>query len=116
MKQDVELDQQLAGFSMDKYFCDFVLPNQFNFQQYLCRDARFQGYIQLSLGDDTLQYFQKVLMRSKVFEVDCLCQRIMFLLYDMICQSSAKNASTPEIELFFDGTKKEDNEITTLFI
>ena len=45
IKRDVELDQRLAGFCMNKYFTDFVLPNKNNFQQYLCKDIRFQGYV-----------------------------------------------------------------------
>ena len=101
IQTSVQLEQQLAGFCMNKYFTEFVLPDYNNFQQYLCKDTRFQGYVQLSMGTDSLKYYQKLLSGSSVIEVDTLCQNIIFLLYDMLCQSCAKSASIPEFELCF---------------
>ena len=64
IQRDVELEQRLAGFCINKCFTDFVLPNQNNFQQYLCKDIRFQGYVQLSLGNDSLQFFKTILINQ----------------------------------------------------
>ena len=100
IQSDVELEQRLAGFCMNKCFTDFVLPYRNNFQKYLCEDVRFQGYVQLSLENTSLEYFQKLMMDSKVLEVDDLCQSIILLLYDILCQSCAKTASIPEFELY----------------
>ena len=55
--------QKLSRFDTNTYFQEYVLPYKYNYQQYLCKEPRFQGYIQLSIGKEREIYFKIMLYK-----------------------------------------------------
>ena len=55
---------QISGINMNSYFIKYVLPNKWNYQQYLCKDSRFVGCLGLSIGTSHQQFFVTLLKRK----------------------------------------------------
>ena len=111
------LSQKLSGFDMNSYFKKYVLPYKYNYQQYLCKIPRFQGYIQLSVGKERQRYFEILLDQENIKRTTTLCQNIVFFLYEVLCKSTNENNSTSDFEYNFLKIiqQKENNEIIKLY-
>lgn len=54
----------LAGFTMWPYFKEYVFTQHCNYQQLLCRDLRFIGYLQLAIGTTKQLFFDMLLKKT----------------------------------------------------
>ena len=111
-----ELSKKISGFDMNLYFQNYVLPNRCNYQQYLYKDLRFQGYVQLSIGTRRQRYFDSMLGKENIEATSNLCQDIVFMLYKTLCNSSNESMSSCAFEYnFLTIMQQNDNEVMKLY-
>ena len=85
------LEMKIAGFNMNSYFQNYTIPNKWNYQQYLCKNSRFAGYLQLAIGTTYRQNFLHLLQKTNSQATTELCQSIVHLLYRILCSVSNSN-------------------------
>ena len=112
-----ELSNTISGFDMDFNSQNYVLPNRCNYQQYLYKDLRFQGYVQLSIGTRRQRYFDSMLGKENVKATSNLCQDIVFMLYKTLCNSSNESMSSCAFEYNFLTImqQNDNNEVMKLY-
>ena len=112
-----QLFQKISGFDMNTYFQNYVLPYKYNYQQYLCKEPRFQGYVLLSIGTRRQRYFDIMLDKENAIATTNLCQEIIFMLYKTLCKSSNENMPSCDFEynILKIMQQKDNNEFIKMY-